>query len=579
MSRCLWTSMVVVAVGLFSFSACQLTNKTPAIRVSPTQVQPGVVVRVSGQNWRPGEQVTIGLNAPHARAQDSKPVTTVLTDASGTFVALFSFPKDAAWNTMREVWLLAHTRDFGKVVVAILGYAQPATVTPVPISTAAATPSAASPLIVLGYVVNTSVTARVIKLRPLEGDAEVISVVGSTRISRDGRAVEFEDVHIGDLIEASGQVAANNSMLADSVRILLTATVQPTATTAPTLTQSALVWRGEYYNNTTFSGSPVLVRDDPVIDFQWQEGAAVGGLATDRFAVRWTGMWPFESGTHRFYTQVDDGVRLWLDEHSIVDQWHESSGALYSADAYLSANSHAVKVEYFEGRGSAHAKVWWEYRGPDAVQLYPDWKGEYYADIALSGTPFFVVNERLIDFEWGPGAPASGMPSDNFSARWTRSVHVEAGLYRFHARVDDGVRLWVDGTLVIDHWQDGPANTYFGDLYLSGDNHSLRAEYYEHTGQAVVQVSWELIPNTATPTSTPTQTPTSTPLPPTSTSTLTATRTLLAPTPVVMPTLTPLSSLRAPFTVYLPLATAPRKVAGRAVRAARGQRGGPLEDW
>ena len=37
------------------------------------------------------------------------------------------------------------------------------------------------------------------------------------------------------------------------------------------------------------------------------------------------------------------------------------------------------------------AKVWWEYRGPDAKQTFTDWKGEYYSNATLSGTPFLVA--------------------------------------------------------------------------------------------------------------------------------------------------------------------------------------------
>jgi len=522
MNRLRWTGIVFIVVGLFLLLACKFgRDKPPSINVSPARIEPGAVITVSGKGWRPGEQVLIGLNAPNAPPEDSETVTTALTDASGDFVALFSFPEDGPWASMTELCMVAHTRDFSKVAVASLNCTELSTATPVPSSTVSAIPSVEPATYVLGYVEDISASARTITVKPIEGQAEVIALVESTEIICDGRLAQLMDIQIGDLIEAHGQVGANNSMIADRIYILARVTVEATAT--PTATTPVLAWRGEYYNNTTFSGNPSVVREDPIIDFQWQDGAAAEGLAVDNFAVRWTGSWPFETGAYRFYAQVDDGVRLWLDEHVIVDHWHESTSALYSADAYLSAGLHAVKAEYFDAHGDAHARLWWEYRGLDAAQEYPHWRGEYYSNMTLSGTPFLVVNERVIDFDWGTGVPASGMPDSEFSVRWTRTVKLEEGVYRFYTHVDDGVRLWVDETELIDQWHDAAWQTYFGDVDLSSGNHDIRVEYYEHAGHAVIRVWWEVLPSTPTPTSTATHGPTHTPLPLTPTPTLTTT--------------------------------------------------------
>lgn len=562
MCRLRWIALPLTALVLIALAACRvLPQKAPLIQVSPAQVQPGVALRVTGQNWRPGERVTIGLSAPNARPQDAQKVTTSLADAAGSFVALFPFPDEERWSSLTEMWIVAQAQDLSRVAHVLI--TQSPAVTPVPtlrpVATrgapgATATPPDTGSAYVLGYVEDTSASARIITIRPIQGQAQVIALVESTRITRGGQPVQLLDVRRGDLVEATGQPGASNSLIASEVRILSTSTPQATTTVTPTSTGVAAVWHGEYYGNTTLSGKPVLVRDDPVIDFQWQEQAPAPELPADGFAVRWTGNWPFEAGACRFHAQVNDGVRLWLDGHLIIDQWHESTGVLYSSDAYLSAGTHAIRVEYFDGRNSASAKVWWEYQGAGAAQTYSDWKGEYFSNATLSGPPFLVVNDRQIDFDWGNGAPASGMPSDNFSARWARTLTLEPGTYRFHARSDDGVRLWVDERSVIDHWQDGGAATYLGELALARGNHTIRVEYYEHAQQAVIQVGWELLPDTPTPTRTatatpspsatltPTHTATTTPAPPTATpmpSTPTVAPTLTPPTPGLEPSATP----------------------------------------
>ena len=65
-----------------------------------------------------------------------------------------------------------------------------------------------------------------------------------------------------------------------------------------------------------------------------------------------------------------------------------------------------------------------------------------------------------------------------------------AGTYNFFAKHDDGLRLWVDGALVIDFWHDQPARTHSGTRTLSGGTHRIQVEYYEHTGLASVVVWW-----------------------------------------------------------------------------------------
>ena len=98
-----------------------------------------------------------------------------------------------------------------------------------------------------------------------------------------------------------------------------------------------------------------------------------------------------------------------------------------------------------------------------------------------------------IRFEWGTGSPGAGIPADNFSARWTRDEWFEAGTYRFSYRSDDGIRIWVGSTLVVDDWRDRQATWSFVDHFISRGTHRVRVEYYEHGGSAAIQVAWERV--------------------------------------------------------------------------------------
>ncbi len=130
---------------------------------------------------------------------------------------------------------------------------------------------------------------------------------------------------------------------------------------------------------------------------------------------------------------------------------------------------------------------------PDPGISITDWRGEYWNNKDLSGPPTLVRNDLAVTFDWGYGSPAANIPADYFSARWTRRVAFPAGTYRFFTRTDDGVRLWVDGALLINQWKIQSPTTYAADIYLEGGEHDIRMEYYEETLGAVAILSWQRV--------------------------------------------------------------------------------------
>jgi hypothetical protein len=93
-----------------------------------------------------------------------------------------------------------------------------------------------------------------------------------------------------------------------------------------------------------------------------------------------------------------------------------------------------------------------------------------------------------INFDWGWGSPAPVIPPDDFSIRWTRDVWFDNNVYTFCAKHDDGVRLYVDGGLVIDAWFEQTAAVHCVPLPLGAGTHRVVVEYYEHTQFALISV-------------------------------------------------------------------------------------------
>jgi VCBS repeat-containing protein len=131
--------------------------------------------------------------------------------------------------------------------------------------------------------------------------------------------------------------------------------------------------------------------------------------------------------------------------------------------------------------------------GPKPTPVITDWLGEYFDNRNLDDDPVLVRNDEVIDFNWRSGSPGDEIPVDNFSARWTRTVEFEEGIYHFRVRMDDGARLYVDDQLAVDGWQDGTNRVLTADLAMSEGEHELRLEYYEHAGEARTSLRWAIL--------------------------------------------------------------------------------------
>jgi hypothetical protein len=116
-------------------------------------------------------------------------------------------------------------------------------------------------------------------------------------------------------------------------------------------------------------------------------------------------------------------------------------------------------------------------------------KAEYFATKTLSGSPALTRCENGIDYGWSSGSPDPAVPADNFSARWAGDFDFAAGDTTFTLTVNDGVRLWVDGALLLDKWFDQSAS-YTVTKTLAAGSHQVKVEYYEGVFTASARVKW-----------------------------------------------------------------------------------------
>ncbi len=244
-------------------------------------------------------------------------------------------------------------------------------------------------------------------------------------------------------------------------------------------------WRGEYFSSPDVSGTPVFSRNDSVVNFNFGTQGPGGGIPGSPFSARWTRASYFNAGRYRLTTLTDDGTRVWVDNQIVIDQWHDQTAARWSGDVTLSAGLHLVKMEYYNhsGAGSAALTI---APVPGSAEV---WRSEFFDNTNLAGNPVLARDDLETNFDWGTAAPGAGISSSgNWSARFTSKRFAGlAGYYTVSATADDGVRVYVDNTALIDEWHDNAALTFAATVYLSAGPHDWRIEFYQHSGTATLR--------------------------------------------------------------------------------------------
>lgn len=246
-------------------------------------------------------------------------------------------------------------------------------------------------------------------------------------------------------------------------------------------------WLAEYYTGTDLAGSPAALADLDELTLDWGHGGPAG-LPTNDFSARFSTVLDDGAGTYEFLARADDGVRVYVDGETVIDEWHPSGGTdVYTGQVDLTDGPHDVVVEYYEASGGALVEVSWV---KDATTPTGQWLAEYFAGTDLGGAPVSRTHIDDVSLDWGHGSPA-GVPTDDFSARFSTVLNEGAGPYTFQAVSDDGVRVYVDGEAVIDEWHSsGATDTYVGQMTLTDGAHEVVVEYYEASGAAEVHVGW-----------------------------------------------------------------------------------------
>ncbi|MDB6020243.1 MAG: hypothetical protein JWQ04_100, partial [Pedosphaera sp.] len=115
-----------------------------------------------------------------------------------------------------------------------------------------------------------------------------------------------------------------------------------------------------------------------------------------------------------------------------------------------------------------------------------------FASPGFTNAPTLVRVDTNVNFNWFAGSPDPSISVDTFVVRWTGAVQPQFNqTYTFATTTDDGVRLWVNDQLIIDHWNDQGPTTWTGTIpMVAQQRYNIRMDYYENGGGAQAMLAW-----------------------------------------------------------------------------------------
>jgi hypothetical protein len=176
-----------------------------------------------------------------------------------------------------------------------------------------------------------------------------------------------------ETIQMEASVYIGLAVTSHNNSVLTTATFDNVAVSAVTtpLPISGTGLKGEYFDNQDFTNLKVT-RTDSTVNFDWGTAAPDSSMDGDSFSIRWTGqVQPQYSQTYTFYTQSNDGVRLWVNGVQLINNWTEHTSTEDSGTITLVAGQkYDIQMEFFEGQLTALTRLSWS-SASQAKQVIP----------------------------------------------------------------------------------------------------------------------------------------------------------------------------------------------------------------
>lgn len=236
---------------------------------------------------------------------------------------------------------------------------------------------------------------------------------------------------------------------------------------------------------TIASGQTLRGRIDPAND---EDSSYFEGVAGQRATIR---MSKQSSGLDSYlYLYDPDGRQIAYDDDS-----GGNYDSLISAVALPATGRYRISSQSWGGRSVGDYALLLQLDGGAGGQCAQNqYRAEYFNNRDLAGAPAETRCEGWpIDHNWGDGGPGGAIGVNDFSVRWTTRMAFAQGDYTFVAGGDDGIRVFVDGQLVINEWRDQGYTEFRQQRTLASGEHEIKIEFYEHGGAARAFFRWDMV--------------------------------------------------------------------------------------
>jgi len=110
----------------------------------------------------------------------------------------------------------------------------------------------------------------------------------------------------------------------------------------------------------------------------------------------------------------------------------------------------------------------------------------------LTGDPTITRTDPAVDFDWSADSPGPGVDREAFTGRWRGELTIPvADTYTLIANSNDGVRVFLNGSEIIEDWGTHAARDASANLELDDGTYSIRVEYFQDGGDAELHLLWQ----------------------------------------------------------------------------------------
>jgi chitodextrinase len=169
-----------------------------------------------------------------------------------------------------------------------------------------------------------------------------------------------------------------------------------------------------------------------------------------------------------------------------------TSGTSYRDTGLTAGTVYVYSVVAFDAAGNCSNNSPFAYAATSALNGSGNGlKGEYYNNKDLTDLKFTRTDD-VVNAAWNNNSPDSRIENETFSIRWTGQIQpLYSEKYTFYTTSDDGVRLWINGTKIIDNWTDHSASENSGTITLTaGRKYDIKLEYYNNSGEGKITLEW-----------------------------------------------------------------------------------------